>query len=143
MKTVFKIICYVVAGFFIYAVCLLGFTSMPQMSVRMKCGIMVGFSVPAIIALAIGLGLSTRRWRDVGIVFLSAGGFTLFLVGTMAVNLQDAEFRKLLPPEVQASFAAYGCGFGMIAAVLVIGAVCLTYGLRRVRAVEPPVQGQG
>lgn len=142
MKTLFKILCYIVAGFFIYMVAMIGFTRMPDMSLRLKLGVMGTFSAPMLGALAAGLSVSDRRWRDAGIVILSGGGLTVFVVGTLAYYLQQEEFRNMIPPETRAAFSAYEFGLGFLGAVLVIGATCLTLGWRQPAEAVPPRLGE-
>lgn len=133
MKLVLRILCYLVAGFFTYLVALLAFISSPQVSGGAKLAMLLGFSLPAIGGLAVGLIATdaSRRWRDTGIVLLSSGGFTLLIVGTLAFYLQQEEFRKLMPPETIGMFSAYGTGFGFLSAILLLGGMGLWRGLRR------------
>jgi len=96
-RKIISIICYIIAGFFLYAVCMIAFASVPQYF--MKIAIMCGFSIPGLIALVIGLAIRRfRTWkRDVGIVFLTASLFTTLIVFTMLCLFLSPEFKKFLP----------------------------------------------
>ena len=128
---VFSIICYVVAGFFVYMVAILGFATMP--SVAMKAGLMFGFSIPAFLALWAGFALTRfrKKLRDTGIVFLSAAGFTTFLVFTFACLMATDEFKKMMKPDSMASFSDYGSGFGFLAFISAAGLLAFRKGTKK------------
>ena len=97
IRKIISIICYVIAGFFLYAVCLLGFINQP--SYFTKIAVMGSFSVCSLITLAIGLAF--RRFltwkRDVGIVLLTvAGSAALSVFSIFCVSL-SAEFKEFFP----------------------------------------------
>lgn len=131
MRSVFSIILFVIAGFFFYMVGLLGFVSEP--SAYAKWGIMVGFSLPAIAALCIGLVLRRfRRWkRDAGIVLVSAMGLTTFIVVTFIFMLMTEEFRAMMGPDTVAYFRDYIAGGAVIVTMAVVGIILLWQGTRR------------
>jgi hypothetical protein len=70
MARVFGVLCYGAAGFFTFAVELIGFAVTPSAGVKLV--IMLGFSVPAAMALVAGFacdGFRNKR-RTAGIVLL-------------------------------------------------------------------------
>jgi hypothetical protein len=88
-----------------------------------KLGILLGFSVPAVAALAGGLALTRfRNWRrDTGVVLLCASGFTAFVIFTFACLLMTEEFRKMMRPDTMTFFSDYMTGGGVIAGLAVLG----------------------
>lgn len=117
----FSVLLYVVAGFFLYMVCILGFVnSVPLVK---KWGIIIVFLLPALIALLVGLALrSFQNWRrDTGVVLLSASGFSAFLVFTMICFMRDEEFRRMMKPETLAIFGDYFGGGGFILSLAALG----------------------
>ncbi|WP_437653542.1 hypothetical protein [Sorangium sp. So ce1182] len=96
MRKVFSVALSVVAGFFFCTVSLLGF--IPTQSPGMKWGVMVGLTVPAILALCCGLALERfHGWkRDTGTVLLCSSGFAAFIVLTVACMLMTEDFRKMM-----------------------------------------------
>jgi hypothetical protein len=125
MCRLFSIVLYVVAGFFFYLVCLLGFASAP--SSFAKAGIMFMFTLPAIVALCSGLALNRfLNWtRDVGIILLCATGFTTFLIFSFICFLQTDEFRKMMKPETLAFFSGYITGSLCIIGLAGLGVIFL------------------
>jgi hypothetical protein len=121
MRKVFSVLLKILAGFFFYAVCLLGFVNEPQTGI--KLGIMVGLLVPALAALAAGLALTRfDNWRrDTGIVLLCASGFTLFLIFSMACYLMAEEVRAMMSPDTLAVFSDYLTGGGAMVGFAVLG----------------------
>lgn len=133
---VFSVICHVIAGFVFYMILIMGFTMVRP--VPMKAGMMLGFLVPALGALLVGFALNgfRRKLRDLGIVLLSAAGFTAFVVFTFACLWTDDEFRRMMKPETMAFFEDYGTGFGCLAATAVIGLLSLRLGIKK--PIHPP-----
>ena len=121
MRKVSSIILKVIAGFFVYMVSLLAFVSEPPTGV--KLGILIGFSVPAVVALCGGLALTRfRNWkRDTGIVLLSASGFTAFLIFTFACLLMTEEFRRMMKPDTLTFFSDYLTGGVVIVGLAILG----------------------
>jgi hypothetical protein len=131
MRKVSSIILRVIAGFFFYMVSSLAFIS--ELSHGMKLGIMLGFSVPALAALAGGLALTRfRNWRrDTGVVLLWTSGFTAFLVLTVACMLTTEEFRKMMRPDTMTFFSDYLTGGAVIAGLAVFGWILVKADKRR------------
>lgn len=127
MRKVFGIVFYVLAGFFVYMVCLLAFVNQPAMA---KWAIVAGFSMPAAVFLFIGLAVARfRRWkRDSGVVLLSGAGFTAFLVFTFVCLLMTDEFKKMMKPDTLDFFGAYASGFIFMLSVAGLGILLLTKG---------------
>jgi hypothetical protein len=121
MRKVFSIICYVIAGFFFYMVCVMAFANAPSLGV--KLGTLLGVSIPAVVAHLVGLALSRfRNWRrDTGIVLLSAAGVSAFLVFTFVCMLMTEEFRKMMNPKTLTFFSDYLTGGGLTLGLLVVG----------------------
>ena len=125
IRKVLSIILNIIAGFFFYGLSLLGFTNEPLTGV--KWGIMIGFSVMAVVALCGALALTRfRNWRrDTGIVLLSASGFTVFLIFTFICLLMTEEFRKMMRPDTLAFFSDYLTGGAIIVGFAGLGCVLL------------------
>lgn len=132
MNKALSITCYVVAGFFVYTIMILSFVNEPPASA--KLAIMGVFAVPAAISLLIGLHVSRYgHWqRDVGIVFLSAALFTIFLVLTVACMLATPEFNQQFPDNKIGFFSDYVSGTVCIAAFLSLGS-WLIWGTRNTK----------
>jgi len=116
-----SIILEVIAGFFFYTVSLLAFAS--NLLTGVKLGMLIGFSVPAVLALGAGLALSRfRNWkRDTGIVLLSASGVTAFAIFTFECLLMTEEFRRMMRPDTLTFFSDYLTGGGIIVGLAVLG----------------------
>src|SRR5215831_13993240 len=141
MRKVSSIILRVIAGFFFYMVSLLAFISEPPMGV--KLGIMLGFSIPALAALAGGLALTRFcHWRrDTGLVLLWASGFTAFLVFTFACMFSTEEFRKMMRPDTIKFFSDYVTGGAVIAGLAVFGWILVKADKRRAENGTAPNDG--
>jgi len=124
MRKAFGIVLYVLAGFFVYMVCLLAFVNQHAIA---KWSIVAGFSLPALIFLCMGLVVNRfRRWRrDVGVVLLSGAGFTAFLVFTFVCLLMTDEFKQMMHPDTLSFFNAYASGFIFILSVAALGIILL------------------
>jgi len=114
MRKVFSIVLNIIAGFFFYVVSLSGFKN--ETAAGAKWGIMICFTVLAVLALCAGLALKRfRNWkRDVGIVLLCASGFTAFSIFTFACLLMTEDFRKMIQPNTLAFFGNYFTGGAVI-----------------------------
>ena len=110
MRKVLGIILYVIAGFFVYMVCLLSFVNQPALP---KWGIIAGFTFPAILSFCLGLVVNRfRSWkRHLGIVLLSGTGITFFIVFTFVFFLMTDEFKAMMQPDTLEFFDAYVSGF--------------------------------
>jgi len=109
MRKVIGIIFYVIAGFFIYMVCLLSFINEPNLE---KWGIVAGFTILALLFLSIGLAVNRfKNWkRHLGIVLLSGSGTTCFIIFTVACLLMSDEFKEMMEPDTFDYFNAYITG---------------------------------
>lgn len=119
MRKAISIILNVLAGFFFYGAILLGFIE----ANAFKWGIIGFFLLIAAIPLVISMALMRfRQWKKAaGIVFMSASGFTAFLIFSFASIYLSEESRKLMPPDIWAKFSDYPAGFGLMLAFAVIG----------------------
>lgn len=124
MRKALGIISYILAGFFVYMVCLLAFVNQPTMA---KWGIVAGFSLPALVFLCIGLAVNRfQRWRrDVGVVLLSGAAFTSFLVFTFVCLLMTNEYKQMMQPDILHFFGAYASGTIFILSVAALGVILL------------------
>ncbi len=128
-RKVISIIFYVIAGFLLYIVGLLAFLNMSALPSAgeppawAKFAIVGGFSVPAIIALVIGLGISRfQHWkRDVGIVMVSGAGTTAFVVFGVACTLLSPESKEFLPRDKLELFSDIVTGVICMALIVVLG----------------------
>jgi hypothetical protein len=131
MARVFGILCYGAAGFFTFAVALIGFEVTPSAGIILV--IMLGFSVPAAMALVAGFacdGFCNKR-RAMGIVLLSAAGFESVTIGIFSCVLAVPELRKMAAPETIAQFSDFRTGFGFLLLMVAIGLISLRSALRR------------
>lgn len=121
MTKVISIVCYVVAGFFLYTIMLLSFISGEPLAA--KFGIMGVFVVPATISLLIGLFLSGySKWqRDVGIVFLSSALSSAFLVSTIFATFSNPDVMEQVPNADLSFFSDYTTGGLCILLFLCLG----------------------
>ena len=125
IRNALSIILNVIAGFFFYMVSLLGFIS--ESSVNAKWVVMLGFTIPGVLALCAGLAVMRfRNWRrNTGIVLLSAAGFTTFLIFMFAILLMTEEFRVMMQPDTLTFFGDYFTGGFVIAGLAIVGLLLL------------------
>lgn len=128
MRKLFSIILLVIAGFFFYMAGLMAFIHGETMSA--KWGIMLAFTVPALLALGAGLGLTRfRGWRtNTGIVLLASSGVTVFIAFTFACLLAGDDFRQMIKPETVVFFSDYATGFAVVAGFAIIGLLLIKSG---------------
>lgn len=121
MSKPISIVCYVVAGFFVYTIMILSFVNEPP--ALAKIAIMGVFAVPAALSFLIGLSASryTHWQRDLGVVFLSAALFMIILVLTVVCMLSTHEFTQHFPDNKIGFFSDYVSGTLCIAAFLGLG----------------------
>jgi hypothetical protein len=109
-RNVVSIICYIIAGFFLYTVNMLSFINTGHG--WMKLLILGMFFIPAGVAL--GVGLVFRRFRNwqyvVGIVCLSASGLTIFIIFTLVCLLLSPELKEYFSPDSMEHFSDYTDG---------------------------------
>ncbi|MBN1378682.1 MAG: hypothetical protein JXA04_05560 [Gammaproteobacteria bacterium] len=98
LRPTISIILHVLAGFFIYGVCLIAFAGGQDVGSH-KYTIMAIFAVPALILLPIAVAVYRfQGWKSsVGITFLSVAAFNLIAILTFACLFLDPEFVKLFP----------------------------------------------
>ncbi|MEV4781287.1 hypothetical protein [Burkholderia sp. LMU1-1-1.1] len=120
MRKVLSVLCHIVAGFLFNIVSVLAFIS--ALPATAKFLMLAGFSLPALIALVVGLAFTGfRDWkRDAGIVLLSTSAWSAFMVLTMACLLMSEEFTRLVPQSASAPMDDYLTG-GLFIIVLAIG----------------------
>lgn len=131
VRNVISVILFVAAGLFFYVVGLLSFVSEPSAGV--KLGVILGFSLPAIVALFIGLALRKfQRWkRDTGVVLLSATGLSSFIVVSFVFMVMTEEFREMMGPETVAFFRDYVTGGAVLVGMAFLGTILLWQGTRK------------
>lgn len=119
MRKLASIICYVVAGFFVYTTCLLAFVS----EASAKYAMAGMFSVLAVAFLAAGLAISRgKRWRyAVGLVLLSGTGVAAVVVGMVFFLLISPETRELFPTSSLDFFSDYTAGSVSILVLAALG----------------------
>jgi len=107
VRKIFSIVCYVIAGFFLYGANGLAFVNVGAIKtatsppVWMKLVLVGIFAVPGLISLLIGLAITRfQQWkRDVGIVLVSAGGVTSFIAVTMVCFFVSPDWKRYFPPD--------------------------------------------
>ena len=153
IRRVLSIVFYVVAGFFLYMVSLLAFIDGTALDTNGALGangaaakwLPIGiFAVPAVLTLLVGLAImGFRQWRrDTGIVFLSAAGFTTFLVLSFVSMLMNEEYRKMMPPDIDVLkfFGDYITGAAVLVVLMLAGVLLVITG-RKPRTVTAERQG--
>lgn len=132
MRKILSIVFYVIAGFFLYAVNGLAFVNVAAIKTAtpspawIKLLVIGIFAGPALISLVIGLAITRfQQWkRDVGIVFVSAGGVTSFIAVTMACLFISPESKRYFPPDtpdVSEFFGDLSVGIVCIVTFIVLG----------------------
>ena len=154
IRRVLSIVFYVVAGFFLYMVSLLAFIDGTALDTNGALGAngaaaakwlpIVIFAVPAVLTLVVGLAImGFRQWRrDTGIVFLSAAGFTTFLVFSVVSMFMNEEYRKMMPPDIDVLkfFGDYITGASVLVVLMLAGVLLVVTG-RKPRTVAAERQG--
>ncbi len=123
VRSAFGIICWVIAGFFLYTLCILSFVNQPLWP--MKLTVLGIFLAPVVLFLLIAgwcRGFS-RLGRELGIVLLSAAGMSLFGVLTVFFMYASLETAKQMPPEVREMFSAIWFGIGCLTVCFVFGLI--------------------
>lgn len=135
MRKIFAIIFYVLAGFFVYMVCLLSFVNQPMIP---KWIMTAGFTVPALLFLCFGLGINDfHSWkRDSGVVLLSGAGFTCFLIFTFMCLYMTEDFRQMMKPDSLSFFNTYASGSVFTLSVGILGILLLKKGTREAEQVD-------
>ena len=138
MRNLFSIALDIIAGFFFYMVMCLSFINDPSMH-SAKLWISLGFTIPALVFLCGGLALNGfRNWqKGAGIVLLSASGFMVFLVFTLACMLMTEEFRMLMKQETLTFFSDYASGGSAIIGFAITGAMLLKRGVMNAEQCAP------
>lgn len=115
---------YILAGCFVYVVCLLAFVTQTTMA---KWEVVAGCSLFTLFFLCIGLSVNRfQRWkRDVGVVLLSGAGVTAFIVFSSVCFLTTEEFKKIIQPSSLEFFDAYVSGFIFMLSVVALGILFL------------------
>jgi hypothetical protein len=139
MRNALGVVLYVIAGFFVYMVCLLAFVNQPPIP---KWGIVAGFTIPALLFLSGGLAVNRfRSWRrHAGIVLVTATGVTCFLIFTFMCLLMTDEFKQMMEPETLHFLSAYGSG---VTFVVITGALGVLLLRPRKNHAEQPAGGDG
>ncbi|MDR2637422.1 MAG: hypothetical protein LBB55_03710 [Zoogloeaceae bacterium] len=121
MRTLAGILFRMIAGFFFYLVSVLAFIS--GLSTSEKLGILIGFSVPAVVALLVALVLTRfADWkRDTGSVLLGASGFSVFMIFSFACLFMDENFPKMMPAARFDYWTDYWTGCGVMAGLAALG----------------------
>jgi len=115
LRKVISIICYVVAGFFVYMVSFVAFLPLDPPPWA-KSAIMGGCAIPGVITLVIGLVISRFQYwkRDVGIVLVSGAGTSALIILLMACVLLSPELVRLHPSHKLTFFSHLVTGLSCI-----------------------------
>jgi hypothetical protein len=125
-RNLISILCYIVAGFFVYMVTVLAFIKTglvndpgePSPTLAFKCVMMAAYSLPGVLALVTGLRLRRfKAWRrDVGVVLVSGAVVSLLGVLTFTCMLLTPEAAEFFPanPNRWNFFSDLATGFGSI-----------------------------
>lgn len=132
MQKIISIICYVIAGFFLFAVSLISFFNAPHLSAKLI--ILSIFSIPTLIMFGLGLALRRfRTWqRDIAIVLLSVSGFTVFgIISFLCLSLAP-EFKEFFPDnKVPSFFNDYFTGASCVVIFICAGVLLLLASKKR------------
>jgi hypothetical protein len=122
MRNLFSIMLNIVAGFFFYTASLLCFINDSTIGV-VKWWIVLGFTIPALIALCGGLALKGfQNWqKNTGIVLLSSSGVTAFMLFTFACMLMSEELRMMMKLDALTFFSDYLSGGIVVVGLAVLG----------------------
>ncbi len=123
MMKLFRIVLYVIGGFFVYMVNLLAFLSLAPLATLPKLGVMALFGVLALIAILAAMATNGfKAWQGpVGAVLLSGAGVTLFLMFTLLCIELSPELLKSVPNFPQNAFSDYLIGGITTVSLLVAG----------------------
>jgi uncharacterized protein (DUF983 family) len=108
MHNVRSVVCLVIAGFFVYMVCLLAFANF-GVAKYVMCAV---FLIPVFALSLVGVKLNkSRPWRkSVGLVFMWGAITTFFLILTLVCMLASPDIRKMFPADSFAFFSDYIAG---------------------------------
>ena len=122
MRNFLSVALHVIAGFFFYTTCVLSFINDTAI-VTSKWWIVLGFTIPAIIALCVGLALKKfESWkRTTGIVLLSSSAVMVFVIFTFACMLATEELRLMFKQETINFFSDYLSGAVYISGLALLG----------------------
>lgn len=125
MRQVLSIVCYCVAGFFVYTAGLLAFVS--GLSPLAKWALVVGFSVPGLLSMLVGLAIGRFRswWRKIGIVLLAGTAVNALVASTLICVSLSEEYRCMFPRNELAYFSDYLTGFVFMLVVAAVGGALL------------------
>lgn len=126
MHKVSTVCFYVLAGFFVYGLGIVGFMRAPDDIDRAAfVAVLVGVcSVPLAVLMLIGFALSRfRTWkRDLGVVLISGVGFTAMVALSIGCMLFDSQGKKMFPPDFEQRVdVAMGIGVNLVLLLLGIG----------------------
>ncbi len=130
MRKALGIVFYVLAGFFVYTVCLLSFLN--DEHAMAKWMMVAVFSLPAVAFLFIGLSLNRYlKWkRDVGAVLLWGTGFTVSVIFMFICFLTSEDFRKMIKPETLHIFNSYATGSMFTLSLVGLAIMLLKHGTK-------------
>ena len=126
VRKIISIFFYILGGFFVYMVCLLGFINISEVE-AFKLAIMGGFSIPALIFLIIGAAICRfQNWKSsIGTALLSGVGVNLLVVITFICFLLTPEFEEFFPDNKLAFFNDYFSGFSVMLILAVLAGFLL------------------
>ena len=132
---VLSVILHVVAGSFLYVVCMASF-----LQVEGKWMPMVIFTVLALVAL--GGALASWRFsnwkRETGILLISTSGALAFIVFSFLCFFMAEEYRDVFGPKLKDAYGDYVTGLTVIVGYAALGVLLLKAGKARVKPVRIP-----
>jgi hypothetical protein len=119
MRNVLSIVSFVLAGFFVYAVCFLAFTNMGAA----KYFLVGVFSIPVFAFSLLGIKLNkSRAWKNsVGMVFMWGAVTTVFAILSFICMLATPDMNKILPADIAEIFSDYLAGTAITILFFVMG----------------------
>lgn len=120
--------CYVLAGFFVYALSLASFVREPDPSDKLAG--LLAFAILGAVPLGIGLAFSRRRPRKsaAGIVLLSGAGVAGLVILSVACIFLSPETKELFPRELADAWRDYATGLPTIFVLAAIGTALVFMG---------------
>lgn len=119
MRNVLSIASFVLAGFFVYAVCFLAFTNMGVG----KYILIAVFSIPVFAFSLLGIKLNkSRSWKkSVGMVFMWGAVATFFAILSFVCMLATPDINKILHADFAENFNDYISGTAITILFFVMG----------------------
>jgi hypothetical protein len=123
VRSVFGIVCWVIAGLFLQDLALLSFINQPLWPMKLTIlGVFLALVVPFLLIAGWCRGFS-RLGRELGIVLLSVAGTSLLVILMFVCILASPEMVKSMPPNMREMVSAIWFGAGCVTFFVVFGLI--------------------